>query len=98
MDIYIYIYIYISIYILGKSVSPYTNASLFLIIRSKNYIFYPKITLMKSGETVIFVRKVSQGSRYSKIVNSTQPFLLPCDVVVVLLGKLLCLIHRHCRY
>ena len=72
-------------YVLGKSMSPYTNLSLFLIIISKNYISHPKI-LMKCAATVVFVRKVSQGSSFKK-VNSTQTFPLACDVVVVLLHK-----------
>ena len=44
---------------------PYTNLSLFLIICSNNYIPYPKI-LMKSAATVVFSRKVSQGSSFKK--------------------------------
>ena len=51
--------------ILGKSMPPYTNLSLFLIISSKNYIFHPK-TLTKSAATVAFVWKVSQGSSFKK--------------------------------
>ena len=44
---------------------PYTNLSLFLIISSKNYISHPpKIT--KSVATVVFVRKVPQGSSFKK--------------------------------
>ena len=44
---------------------PYTNFSLFLIISSKNYISHPpKIT--KSAATVVFVRKVPQGSSFKK--------------------------------
>ena len=45
-------------YILGKSMPPYTNLSLFLIISSQNYISHPKM-LTKSAATVVFVRKVS---------------------------------------
>ena len=52
-------------YVLGKSMPPYTNLSLFLIISSKNYISHPKI-LMKSAATVVFVRKVSQSSSFKK--------------------------------
>ena len=44
---------------------PYTNISLFLIISSKNYISHPKI-LKKSAATMVFVRKVSQGSSFKK--------------------------------
>ena len=51
--------------IFGKSMPPYTNLSLFLIISSKNYISHPpKIT--KSAATVVFVRKVPQGSSFKK--------------------------------
>ena len=52
-------------HILGKIMPPYTNLSLFLIISSKNYIFYGK-TLMKSAAIVAFTRKVSQGSSFKK--------------------------------
>ena len=69
----------------------YTNLSLFLIISSKNYISHPKI-LMKSAVTEAFVSKVSQGSTFKK-VDSTQTFVLSCDVVVVLLHKLFSLIR-----
>ena len=51
--------------ILGKSMPPYTNLSLFLIISSKNYISDPKI-LTKGAATVVFVRKVAQGSSFKK--------------------------------
>ena len=51
--------------ILGKSMPPYTNLSLFLIISSKIYISHPKI-LTKSAATVVFVRKMSQGSSFKK--------------------------------
>ena len=47
--------------ILGKSMSPYTNLSLFLIISSKNYISDPKI-LTKGAATVVF----AQGSSFKK--------------------------------
>ena len=52
-------------YVLGKSMPPYTNLSLFLIISSKIYISHPKI-LTKSAATVVFVRKMSQGSSFKK--------------------------------
>ena len=52
-------------YILDKSMLPYTNLSLFLIMSSKNYIFHPKI-LMKSAATMVFGRKMSQGSSFDK--------------------------------
>ena len=52
-------------YVLGKSMPPYTNLSLFLIISSKNYISHANI-LMKSAATVVFVRKVFQGSNFKK--------------------------------
>ena len=52
-------------YILDKSMLPYTNLSLFLIMSSKNYIFHPK-TLMKSAPTIVFGRKMSQGSSFDK--------------------------------
>ena len=42
-----------------------TNLSLFLIISSKNYISHPKI-LRKSAATMLFDRKVSQGSSFKK--------------------------------
>ena len=51
--------------ILDKSMPPYTNLSLFLIISSKNYISDPKI-LTKGAATVMFVRKVAQGSNFKK--------------------------------
>ena len=51
--------------ILGKSMPPYTNLSLFLIISSKNYISDPK-NLTKGAATVVFVRKVAQGSSFKK--------------------------------
>ena len=51
--------------ILDKSMPPYTNLSLFLIISSKNYISDPKI-LTKGAEIVVFVRKVAQGSSFKK--------------------------------
>ena len=44
---------------------PYTNLSLFLIISSEKYISHPKIS-MKSAATVVFVRKVAQGSSFKK--------------------------------
>ena len=47
--------------ILGKSMPPYTNLSLFLIISSKNYISDPKI-LTKGAATVVF----AQGSSFKK--------------------------------
>ena len=80
-------------YILGISVQPYTNLSLFLIINSKNCISHPKV-LTKSAATVVCVRKVSQGSSLTKIVNSTQTFPLSCDAVFVLLHKLFSLIRQ----
>ena len=43
---------------------PFTNICLFLIISSKKYI-KPK-TLMKSAATVVFGRKVFQGSSFKK--------------------------------
>ena len=43
----------------------YTNLSLFLIISSKNYIPHPNI-LMKSAATIVFGRRVSQGSSFKK--------------------------------
>ena len=52
-------------YILGKSMPPYINLSLFLINSSKNYISYPK-KLIKSVATMAFGRKVSQGSSFKK--------------------------------
>ena len=55
-------------YILCKSMPPYTNLSLFLIISPKNYISYSKI-LMKRAATVVFGRKVSQGFSFK---NSCQ--------------------------
>ena len=51
--------------ILGKSMPPYINLSLFLIISSKNYISDPKI-LTKDAATVVFIKKVSQGSSFKK--------------------------------
>ena len=42
-----------------------TNLSLFLIISSKSYISHPNI-LRKSAATVVFDRKVSQGSSFKK--------------------------------
>ena len=78
-------------YILGKTMPPYTTLSLFLIITSKNYISHLK-TLTQSAATVLFVRKVSQGSSLKIIVNSTQTFPLACDIVVVPLHKLFSLI------
>ena len=51
--------------ILGKSMPPYTNLSLFLIISSKNYISDPNI-LTKGAATVVFVRKVAHGSSFKK--------------------------------
>ena len=49
----------------GKSMPPYTNLSLFLIISSKNYISDPNI-LTKGAATVVFVRRVAQGSSFKK--------------------------------
>ena len=80
-------------YILGKTMPPYTTLSLFLIITSKNYISHLK-TLTQSAATVLFVRKVSQGSSLKKIVNSTETFPLACDAVVVPLHKLFSLIFQ----
>ena len=89
----IYLYIYIHTYIhTYKSFSPYTNVSSSLIISSKNYISYPKI-LMKSAASV--TGKCPRVLVLKKIVNSNQPFLLPCDVVVVLLHKPFSLICWH---
>ena len=79
--------------ILGKSMPPYLNLSLFLIISSKNYISDPKI-LIKGAATVVFIRKVAQGSSFKKIVNSTHTFALACDVAVVLLHKLFSVIRQ----
>ena len=42
---------------LGKSIQPYTKPSLLLIIGSKNYMSYHKIS-SKSAATVLFGRKV----------------------------------------
>ena len=53
-------------YILGKSLQPYANLSLFLIISFKNYISHPKKILMKSAATMVFGRKVSQSSSFKE--------------------------------
>ena len=79
-------------YILGESLQPYANLSLFLIISFKNYISHPKKILMKSAATMVFGRKVSQSSSFKEDFNLIQTFPLPCDVVVVLLHKLFSLI------
>ena len=60
--------------ILGKSMPPYTNLSLFLIISSKNYICDTKI-LTKGAATVVFVRKVAQGSSFKKDSQFNSHFL-----------------------
>ena len=60
-------------YILDKSMPPYTNISLFLIISSKTYISYSKF-LMKSAATVVFGRKVSWGSSFKKDIESNSTF------------------------
>ena len=73
-------------YILGKSMPPKTNLSLFLIITSKNYIFHLK-NVMKSAEPWCLAGKCPRVLVLIKILNSTQTFLLPSDVVVVPLQK-----------
>ena len=62
-------------------------------ISSKSYNSYPKI-FTKTTATVAFGRKVSEGYRFKK--DSIHTFLLPCDVVVVLLHKLLSFIRWYC--
>ena len=52
-------------YILGKSTPLYTNLSLFLIISSKSYISHLK-NLMTNAGTMLFDKKVSQGSSFKK--------------------------------
>ena len=52
-------------YVLGKSMPPYTNLSLFLIINSKTYVSHQNI-LTTSAATVVFVRKVSHDSVFFK--------------------------------
>ena len=44
---------------------PYTNLSLYWTINSKNYIFHLK-KLIKSAATMVFGRKMSQGSSFKK--------------------------------
>ena len=83
-------------YTLGKSIPPYTKLSLLLKINSKNYNSYQKIST-KSAATMAFGRKVSEGYNCKKIVNSIHTFLLPCDVVVVLLHKPLSFIRWYCH-
>ena len=82
-------------YILIKSIPPYTKLFSFLIIGSKNYIFYPKIAA-KSAATVVFGRDVLVLENIS-IQFSIQPFLLPCDTVVVLFHQLLSFILWCCH-
>ena len=50
--------------ILDKSMPPYTNLSLFLIISSKNYLPHPKILMKSARKCIVFDRKVSQGSSF----------------------------------
>ena len=79
--------------ILGKSIPPCTNLSLVLIISSKNYISDPKV-LTKGVATMVFVRKVAQGSSFKKDSHSTHTFAFACDAVVVPLHKLFSLIPQ----
>ena len=69
-------------YILGKSIPPYTNLSLFLIISSKHYISHQK-NLMKSAATMVFDMKVSQCSSFKKDNQVNSNFSIACDIVVV---------------
>ena len=71
-------------YILDKHMLPFTNFSLFLIIGSKKYIFYPK-NLMKIAATMLFGRKVSHDSIFKKDSQ--------LDFAVVLLRKIFALIR-----
>ena len=52
-------------YTLGKSIPPCTKFSLLLIISSKNYNSYTKISI-KGVATMIFGRKVSEGYSFKK--------------------------------
>ena len=49
----------------GKSMPPYTNLSLFLIISSKFYISQPQ-NVMNSEATMVFGRNVYHGSSFEK--------------------------------
>ena len=79
--------------ILGKSIPPNTNLSLFLMISSKNYISDPNI-LTKGAATVEFVRKVAQGSSFKKDSQFNSHFAFACNVAVVLLHKIFSLIRQ----
>ena len=69
-------------YILGKSMPPDANLSLFLIISSKNNISHSKF-LTKSAATVVFFWKVSQNSSFKKD-QSIQLQLFHCIVILPL--------------
>ena len=74
-------------YILGKSMSHYTNLSLFLIISSTNYISHPKKLINeKCSNHGVWQESVPR-------LDSTQTFLLSYDAVVVPLRKLFSLIR-----
>ena len=78
-------------YTLGKSIPPYTKLSLLLTISSKNYNSYP------AQQPWHLTGKCPMVIVFKKIVNLIHIFLLPCDVVVVLLHKLLSFIRWYCH-
>ena len=82
--------------------SPYTNFSLFLIISSKTYSSHPKI-LTKSAATVVFVRKVSQGSSFKNDSQFNSNFSIAvwccgCAASETFLSHLLTLPYWICWY
>ena len=82
-------------YTLCKSIPPYKKLFLLLAISFKNYNSYSKMST-KAQQPGNSAGKCPRVIFLKKIVNSIYTFLLPCDVVVVLLQKLLSFIRLYC--